>query len=169
VAASCDTAMQALLDGRWLEWRGLPGDCSLSALDRLLGGSTVLDAEDALGAERTRCTRSSMNDAPLVVWHRGDELLLVELDMLSAPAKAPVLGDETVHRLDVAWGAATLKGGEWVLPERGLALLVTSSRKVVGCLGFAPVSLERYVATLRPQREMQVPPPAQRGLKRRPS
>jgi hypothetical protein len=163
VADTCETAIRALLDSRWLDWHGLPEDCTLAVLDRMLGGSTVLDDDDVLGTERTSCTRSSMNDAPVLVWHRGDELLLIERDLLSAPEKAPSLTGETMERLDVAWGSATLKSGEWVLPQRGLALIVTSSRKIVDCFGFAPMSVERYVATLRPRREMSVPPPPRKG------
>ena len=159
MTTACESAMRALLKGHFRDWNGLPGECSLSAIDRLLGGSTVLDAHVGLGDDRTSCTRSSMNEAPLLVWHRGERVLLVELDLLSAPMPAPELGNEAVGRLDVPWGPGTLDGGEWVLPDRGLALVVTPNRRVVACLGFAPTTVERYVAELRPRRELTVLPP----------
>lgn len=162
-ATSCQRAIAALQQGRWQDWHGLPPDCTLAGLDALFGGSTVLDIETLLGQERIDCSRSSLNEAPIIVWHRGQDVLLIECDLLQAPAAAPSPSDATIHRLDLWWGAAHLAGGEWLMPDRGLALTVTSDDKVVACLGFAPTSVDGYIAKLRPERTMPVPPPVPRA------
>lgn len=159
--ARCDTAIRALLDARWADWPGLPADCTLAALEALLGGSTVLDADAALGTEGRACTRSSLNDAPLVAWHdEGRRVRLVELDLESDPRPLP--GFAGGQRLDVPWGTSMLQGGERVWPERGLALVVAGGH-VVAALGFAPTSFDGYAATLRPHRSAAVPMPRPTG------
>ena len=162
--ARCDTAIRALLDARWADWPGLPTDCTLAALEKRLGGSTQLDAEAALGTDAIACTRSSLNDAPLVAWHdAGGRVRLVELDLESDPRPLPGFGGG--HRLDVPWGTTMLQGGERVWPERGLALVVAGGH-VVAALGFAPTNFDDWAATLRPHRAAAVPMPRP---KRRPT
>ena len=53
-----------------------------------------------------------------------------------------------------------LAGGEWVVPGRGLALIVVPSGRVVGCLGFAPTDIGHYAARLRPSRARRIMPRA---------
>ncbi len=158
MAVDCDVAMRALAEGRWPEWRGLPGGCTLAALDAAFGGSTVLDAETTLGSERTVCTRSSMNDLPLTVWHQAQQALLVEYEIPESPVEAPTFGKATVFRFDVAWGLGILARGEWVVPDRGLALIVRPDGNVVGCLGFTATDIDHYAAALRPRRNARVMP-----------
>jgi hypothetical protein len=155
--------MRALLSGRWQAWQDLPAECSLATLERQFGGSTVLDTTDELGNDSTSCTRSSLNDEPILVWHREREVLLVECDFLSAPLPAPPFHGKEIRRLDAAWGATILRGGEWVMADRGLALVVTSGSKVVTCRGFAATTFDHYVATLRPCQKVLRLPNAARG------
>jgi|KBSSwiStaDraftv2_1062776.scaffolds.fasta_scaffold37316_2 hypothetical protein len=157
-AGNCREAVQALLDGRWNDWAGLPANCELRTLQEELGGSTVLDQHDDLGRDRIDCTRSSVNDEPITAWHIGETIQLIECDLLGTPRAAPASVSDTIHRLDVRWGVATLENGEWVMPARGLALIVTSSGKVVGARGFPPTSLADYIARLRPQQDTSLLP-----------
>ena len=160
MASTCDAAMRILADGRWLEWHGLPADCTLATLEAACGRSTVLDAETALGSERVACTRSSMNERPLTAWHRSQQVLLVEYEIPEPSVGAPAFDDADIHRFDVAWGSGILAGGEWVVPGRGLALIVVPSGRVVGCLGFAPTDIGHYAARLRPSRARRIMPRA---------
>lgn len=153
----CAFAIHALADGRWRDWHGLPADCSLATLARLHGGSTELE-DSVLGADGTACTRSSMNDAPLIAWHRGDELLLVEMEMMEAPKATPEPGQDVTYTFDVRWGVTILPGGEWVIPGRGLALVVADDDQVVSALGFGATSIARYEAMLRPRRDLSITP-----------
>lgn len=158
----CESAMRALVEARWPDWHGLPADCTLATLEQMFGEAAVLDAGCRLGDGSTICTRSNLSDAPILVWHAGQDLLLVECDLAANPAKPPA-GDR-IHRLDTWWGAAHLEGGEWVMPERGLALVVTPEGGVLSCLGFAPSSFEHFTRALRPRRAAPVPLPSWRTL-----
>ncbi|MBZ9935660.1 hypothetical protein LB518_05115 [Mesorhizobium sp. BR1-1-16] len=155
---SCADAVRALLDGRWEGWAGLPADCSLVALDRSFGGSTELDHQAVLG-DGTQCIRAALETAPVVVWHTGGRPLLVECDLTSRPRPAPEAGDGRVVRLDVVWGASVIEGGEIVMPDRGLAIIAAPQGDAVGCLGFEPMPIERYLATRRPRMTLPRPQP----------
>jgi hypothetical protein len=156
---ACGGAMHAMLEGRWRDWQGLPPDCSLVTLERIFGGSVALDTFDRLGTGEMNCSRSSLNEAPILVWHNKREIFTVECDFLSAPLPAPAFDPDTMDRLDASWGVTELKNGEWVESRRGLALVVTPGNKVVSCFGFAPTGLEHYVSALRPKRQVFQPLP----------
>jgi hypothetical protein len=145
----CAMHLQALLDGRLSRWRGLPLDCSLSAIAKAFGGVSTLDASARLGGKSVACARSSAGDAPLTIWHSGETILLVESDLLSAPTPLPGFDPAEVHLMDVEWGAATLEGGEVLMAERGLSLIVADETNVIACYGFSPMSVEDYLATRR--------------------
>jgi hypothetical protein len=150
MGACFGNALQLLQTGQWGAWKGLPAGISLSALEEAFGGSTVLDSIVFLGTARTRCSRSSFNDIPAIVWHMADTPLLIELDLLSMPQSSPRLDGPDVYRLDARLGEASIAGGEAVMSARGLALIVTSNQTVVACRVFAPMSVDRYVKTVRP-------------------
>jgi len=154
----CGDAIRALLAGRWEDWAGLPADCSLADIERSFGGSTELDHRAVLGAG-TECTRSTLEGAPVLVWHRGGAPLLVECDLASRPRPAPPAEGSAVFRLDVVWGASVLKGGELVLPDRGLAVIIVPGGDAVGCRGFEPMPIERYLETRRPRSALPRPQP----------
>src|SRR5204862_368601 len=88
--------------------------------------------------------------APLPTMPAGDRPLVGEYDFAAAPLHPPSLDDVEIHRLDIHWGAALLKGGEAVIPALGLSLIRVNSNMVVGCRAFSPMTLENYVATRRP-------------------
>ena len=165
--AALPDSVTALLEGRWGDWHGVSADFTLAALDAQLQGSSVLDAQAVLGIERLPCTRSGMNGAPLEAWHRSGQVLLLARDFESSPMRVPAA--TAGRRLDAVWGAATLRGAEWVYPEQGLALLVVPGNKVVRAFGFAPTTMTAYLATRRPaaQRAVLEPlQPLQRGTPR---
>ncbi|MEK1888236.1 MAG: hypothetical protein AAAB35_11825 [Phyllobacterium sp.] len=146
---SCATQLRELLDGRLTNWRGLPPDCSLSAIAKAFGGVSMLDASARLGSKSVSCTRSSAEEAPLTLWHSGETILLAECDLLSTPVPMPSFDPAGIFRMDVEWGAATLKGGEMLTAARGLSLIVTDDANVVTCFGFSPMSAQDYLATRR--------------------
>ena len=154
---TCSAAVMALLNGDWAAFAGLPAECSLSSLVAQFGPAQTLDPTTRLGAEGTLVTRSSLANAPITAWHDGDRVVLIECDLLSAPLPAPVFDAETMVRRDVEWGVGVLAGGEWVAAARGLALIVTPLGTVTASLGFAPTTLEHYLATLKPRRGVTVP------------
>lgn len=155
--SGCAKALRRLQAGRWEEWRGLPSGCSFAEIEQDFGGSSVLDTVAHLGAEAIACTRSTLQNAPAIVWHAGDEPLLVEFDMLSAPLPAPDFDPRDTHRLDAVFGASTIAAGEAVMPARGLSLIVTTGNRVVACRAFAPMSIDLYVATRLPPVERPRP------------
>lgn len=146
---ACATHLRELLDGRLTNWRGLPPDCSLSAIAKAFGGASVLDASARLGSKSVSCTRSSAEEAPLSVWHSGETILLAECDLVSTPVPMPSFDPAEIRRMDVIWGAATLEGGEMLIAARGLSLIVTEDANVVACYGFSPMSAQDYLATRR--------------------
>jgi hypothetical protein len=148
VSGACAQALRALSEGHWAEWKGLPPDCALAEVSQAFGGASMLDATVYLGQDGVACSRSSLDDVPGTVWHEGDQVLLVEFDMVSRPRPAPRLGGIARRPLDLPpYHAAA---SELVLPSLGLSLLLTSRRKVVGCRGFSIMSAEDYVARRRP-------------------
>ena len=156
-SVSCSAAMTALLNGDWATFAGLPAECSLGSLVAEFGPAQTLDATTRLGEDGTLVTRSSLARAPITVWHDGDRVVLCECDLLSAPLPAPAFDAATMVRRDVEWGVGTLAGGEWIAAARGLALIVTPLGTVTASLGFAPTTLEHYLATLQPRRGATVP------------
>jgi hypothetical protein len=150
---SCGDVVRALMAGRWDDWEGLPADCSLAVIASEMGGSEMLDAAVDLGRTGVACARSRLRSAPILVWHEGDAPLLVECDLLGDPRQPPPLDVPGIHRLNVHWGAASATGGEAVMAERGLAVILTGEDRVVACRGFAPMTFDDYVATRRPASE----------------
>lgn len=155
--ADCATHLRALLEGRLSDWRGLPPDCSLSAVAKAFGGVSTLDASARLGSRSVRCARSSADEAPLTIWHSGEAILLVESDLLSTPTRMPSIDPAGIHRMDVEWGAAMLEGGEVLMAERGLSLIVADKTSVIACFGFSPMSVQDYLATRRIRTERLSP------------
>jgi len=153
----CAMHLRALLDGRLSRWQGLPPDCSLSVIANIFGGVSTLDASARLGSKSVTCIRSSAEEAPLTVWHSGETILLVESDLLSAPARMPNFDPAEIHRMDVEWGTTTLEGGEVLIAARGLSLIVTDDVNVVACFGFSPMSAHNYLATRRVRRQYLSP------------
>ena len=150
---SCGHALRALIAGRWDDWSGLPERCTFASVAGEMGGSEVLDSIDYLGSAGVSCARSSLGNAPVLVWHAGDMPLLVECDLLGTPREPPPLDGPAVRRLDVHWGAGMMAGGEAVIAERGLALILTRKDRVVACRGFAPMTFDDYVLKRRPSSE----------------
>lgn len=155
--SDCAAKLRELLDGHLTNWRGLPPDCSLSAVANTFGGVSTLDASAQLGTRPVTCARSSVEEAPLTLWHSGEAILLVECDLLSAPARMPSFDPAEIRRMDVEWGAATLLGGEVLIAARGLSLIVTDDANVVACFGFSPMSVQDYLATRRIRRRRLTP------------
>ena len=153
----CATALRALLGGDWAAWTGLPADCSVAALEAEFGPARVLEPVASIGDDGTSCARSTLSDAPITFWHDGERVLLVEADLLSNPLPAPPFDARTMQRRDAPFGVSVLVGGEWIDAGRGLALTVTPAGKVVRSLGFARLSLERYLSTLQPRGAPIVP------------
>lgn len=149
IPGDCGAALHALVEGRLTEWRGLPATCRLSRLASAFGGATMLDTSVRLGQDDVRCARSSLETAAVTVWHKGDAVLLVEIDMLSQPCDLPEFARAPADRLDLQPTHAAIS--ELVFGERGLSLLVTAGRRVVGCRGFPPMSVRDYVRLGRPQ------------------
>lgn len=148
VSGACARALRALSDGLWTQWKGLPPDCALAEVSQAFGGASILDASAYLGHDGVPCSRSSLDDVAGTVWHDGDQVLLVEFDMVSRPRPAPRLRGVARRSLDLPPHHAA--ASELVFPSVGLSLLLTSRRKIVGCRGFSTMSVEDYVARRRP-------------------
>jgi hypothetical protein len=157
-------AVRALLAGRWEDWSGLEADWTLSALERSFGGSSELDHRAVLGTG-TSCVRSTLENAPVIVWHVDGRPLLVECDFADRPHPAPQAGDDGRFRVDVVWGASVLEGGEIVMPDRGLAVIAVPDGLAVACRGFEPMPVEQYLATRRPRMKLPRPQPEARGIR----
>lgn len=148
-SGACAQALRALSDGLWAQWKGLPPDCALAEVSQTFGGASMLDATAYLGHDGVPCSRSSLDAVPGTVWHDGDQILLVEFDMVSEPRPAPRLGGVARRSLDLPPHHAA--ASELVFPSVGLSLLLTSRRKIVGCRGFSTMSAEDYIARRRPE------------------
>jgi hypothetical protein len=139
-------------------WRGLPSGVLLADLGDLLSFDPDFRLEGEIGDPPTRCfwvpAASDVFDGGLRMWvDRGTVVLVEGVHPMSASREfgpAPDLG-EPDGVLDCFLGPLTLDGGERVHADRGLALRVNPENGLLlGLLGFAPTTLEDYIARLRP-------------------
>lgn len=163
---TCAEQIGPLLGGRIAEWRGIDPECRIDDLretfpiDDDWGGVGYLGEEEwdaeYVGITAEESGEESGNDVRL--WHDEEgRLLLVEIiDPRRFPTVDALL-DTLGHpdtRLDATVGLRRGRQNEWVYPERGLTLYVTSDTEhVERVLGFVPTSVEEYTLNLRPNLE----------------
>ncbi|WP_372529055.1 hypothetical protein [Piscinibacter sp.] len=142
-------ALTAFMQRRLADFAGLPPNARIDEARRVLGLGADDEGRGSVGSARHEAQWQSLDEQPLVLWHRAKELVLLDfegpfddLDVLG-PLGAPAA------RLDVNWGMASLPEGEWVYPERGVAVVVSPQGLALRLIGFAPVSLEAYQRDLR--------------------
>ncbi|HJV95241.1 MAG TPA: hypothetical protein VJ608_04355 [Albitalea sp.] len=151
MSASYDlhSALGAFMQRRLADWVGLPPRSRMDEARQVLALAAQDDGRGSVGSAHHEAQWQSLDDRPLVLWHRGDELVLLDFDEpFDEPDVLATLGAPAA-RLDVNWGVAPLPAGEWVYPERGLAVVVSPQGRALRLIGFAPTSLAAYERDLR--------------------
>ncbi|MDX6317925.1 MAG: hypothetical protein QOD35_1325 [Nocardioidaceae bacterium] len=131
-----------------VDWSGLPAG--------LRGAPDDETFEVVLGAERDEADLLQLPDVAdgcaARAWLRGGVVVLVEITWRTgAPAWPPDSGEGPEARDDVVDGLVVVEAGEWIYPQRGLAVVTnqdaTAARRM---FGFAPTTLDVYRRLLRP-------------------
>jgi hypothetical protein len=150
---TCEDARRAIEARKFVGWRGLPAGCSPADLfgiaaddewgTRRLGGQSAQQRLlDVAGYHRPLLT---VRDGVVVLFDGAYPELDGGWEALHAD-----LGDP-VSRLDYQDGTIVVAAGEWVYPDRGIAVYLSSdASKVYHVAVFAPTTLETYQDRLRP-------------------
>ncbi|HET9624567.1 MAG TPA: hypothetical protein VFP84_24530 [Kofleriaceae bacterium] len=166
MTTTCRDAVTQLTAKQLATWHGLPARCTLDDLRH--AGVELGDDETAatLGeaAEPATYRKAKLTgyaEYPMI-WLRDAVIVQLSVDtpdLADLPRLLATLGPPTA-KLD-AWARTTptkIPEAEWVWPARGLALRLSSDRKLpMQLIVFAPTTLEHYRAALRyaePPREL---------------
>lgn len=141
--------LRAFVDRRLDDWAGLPAHASIHEARKALGLPVESEGRAHLGMPGASADRQSLDDRPLVVFFRGSELVLLDYEGPFTDVDLMQMWGEPPHKLNAAWGVATMPHGEWVYPDRGLAAIVSSSGQTLRLFGFAPTSLDHYERMVR--------------------
>jgi hypothetical protein len=153
ISITCQDARSAIEARRFVGWNGLPPDCTPLELfgippDAELGFRRLGSAE-----ARQRLLELPGYYRPLASIRDG---VVVMLDGTNPeleggwPALQGDLG-EPAAKEDFAHGTYEIPRGEWIYPDRGITVFVRSDATVVVHVAvYAPTTLERYLAELRP-------------------
>jgi hypothetical protein len=153
MSITCEDARRAIEARRFVGWTGLPAGCTpLEMFD------VAPDAE--LGYRKLGATEARQRLLDLPGYYRPlvsvREGLVVMFDGTNPELDGgwPVLQadlGEPAAKEDFAHGTYEIPRGEWIYPERGITVFVrTDTTVVVHVAVYAPTTLERYLAELRP-------------------
>jgi hypothetical protein len=153
---SCSDAVSKFLSKDLTRWTGLPATCTLAGLSGLEVGNEETHAvlgEDAVPAVYRRARAASYSET-ITIWLRDDKIVGMSVrlpELPDPPGLLRALGAPDA-KLD-AWSAITptlVHEAEWVYPQRGLALVLSSDkRNVMELVLYVPSSVEQYRKTLR--------------------
>lgn len=153
---SCSDAVSKFLSKNLITWTGLPATCTLAALSGLEVGDeethTVL-GEGAVPAVYRRARAASYSEG-IAVWLRDGQIVRISVrlpELPDPPGLLRALGTPDA-KLDT-WSAVTpmlLHEAEWVYPQRGVALVLSSDKcNVLELIVYVPTSIEGYRKRLR--------------------
>jgi hypothetical protein len=166
---ACTAAIRNLADGRIADAR-LPPHCTVADASRALDAlATARDATGSLGSDRAqvrwRAVDTGIAGDRLRLWHDGEHVLAVEIE-----APRPVGGwgalRTTLGAPDVKlayWDdVVESKDGQWVYPDRGVAVFTTlGDTEIARVVAFPPTTIATYRARLarglEPPREREAP------------
>src|SRR5215213_541583 len=139
----CTAALHKFAAREFTDWTGLPDSCLLAEVTRLF---RLVDegAGLALLGEKKREFRRLIVEGyerPVRIWSDGPKLLMLDVDYpsfsIDTSALLKDLG-EPEAKLDYAWRTTRSEKGEWVYPDRGLALFLPTDASTVLQLGVFP-------------------------------
>jgi hypothetical protein len=146
--ADLAAVVAALAEAGPVGWSGLPAGLRAAPDDETF--------EVVLGSEREEADLLQLPDVADGcagrAWLRAGVVVLVEIAWRTgAPAWPPDSRERPEARDDVVDGLVVVEAGEWIYPQRGLAVVTnqdaTAARRL---LGFAPTTLDVYRRLLRP-------------------
>ncbi len=147
----CARAARCLAAGDLAGWRGLPPACRPEELAAAVGPLLEGEGRGRLGRGEAlfRATADAGGLRRLRLWLEEDgSVALVDAEVGGTPPPSGL--DEPEARLDYRWRTLAVEAGEWVWPERGLALFLSDGGDVVHAAGFVATTLEDYLERLRP-------------------
>jgi len=155
---TCRDAVHQMNAKQLTTWQGFPAHCGLADL-RSAGVELGEDetaatlGEAAEHASYRKARFAGYAESP-VIWLRDGAIAQISVDdpeLGDVPGLLVTLGAPAA-KLD-AWARTTpttIPEAEWVWPARGLALRLSSDRRIaIQLIVFAPTTLERYRAALR--------------------
>jgi hypothetical protein len=157
MSSACERALQIFRDRDFATWRGLPDECDLETIYRVLPPVVDAEAVGMLGAFLPR--RFRMVQAPgyprnIRVWFDGPRAVALEagLPQLHRRLSETLSGwGEPEAKLDYMFDVLTLRQAEWVYAGRGLAAAINPDNQIaLRIVVFAPTTLDRYLAEIRP-------------------
>jgi hypothetical protein len=140
--------VDALASAGPVGWSGLPAGLRAAPDDETF--------EVVLGSEREEADLLQLPDAAdgcaARAWLRGGVVVLVEISRSTgAAARPPDGGERPEARDDVVDGLVLVRAGEWIYPQRGLAVVTNQDGSAARRLfGFVPTTLDVYRRLLRP-------------------
>lgn len=147
---SCASALQDFATRVFTRWTGLPESCSLPEVIqqfRLMNDGVGL----ARLGERKREFRMLIvpeYEHPVRIWSDGPKVLMLDAEYPSFSSEVAVLLNELGEpqaKLDYDWGMIRIEKGEWVYPDRGLALFFADDNSRVFHLAVFPrTTMQNY-------------------------
>lgn len=150
-------AMDKFVGRDFRDWQGLPSKGTLTAVRQYFNNNSDDIGEAVLGQDFCQflVVQAAGYGSPVRVWFSPEDDEVVMLDAPSPelqPDSTSLLAalDEPAAKLDTYRGTLSIPGGEWVYPERGLALFVSGQdEKVFHLAVFGATTLADYVDNLR--------------------
>ena len=153
---ACIAAIRNLADGKIADAH-LPPNCTVADASRAIDAlEKAWDATGSLGADRTqvrwRAVDTGIAGDRLRLWHDGEHVLAVEIEgprpvggwnalrnALGTPDAKLAYWDDVVESRD----------GQWVYPERGMAVFTTlADTEIARVMAFPPTTIATYRARL---------------------
>lgn len=160
-ANTCEHALEAIAGRDFRHWSGFPPDCAYTAFDARFPtvhrhyGSGRLGRTGRVADYRMHPIDGYKLDAR--VWFVEDAPVLIELYYPLLPHAADVLTGslgEPAARVDYQAEVMPVPRGAWVYPDRGIALFMDRSGRVVMHIGLFPAcELDHYLAVIHPDAE----------------
>jgi hypothetical protein len=153
--ASCTTALRTFANRQFINWAGLPPSCSLEEVTQhfpLLNDGVGLAR---LGRKKRQFRMLVVQgyDHPVRIWLDGPRVLMLDVQYPTFSSEVPVVLKELGEpeaKLDYDWGTLPIERGEWVYPNRGLTLFMTSNNlSVLHLAVFLRTTMQTYEENFR--------------------
>jgi hypothetical protein len=149
--------MDKFVSRNFRDWPGLPSNGTLTAVRQYFNNDSDDIGEAALGNDFCQYLVVTIPGygTPVRIWSTNIDEKVVLLDAPNPelqPGLSSLLDElgEPAAQLDTYWGTLSIPDGEWVYPERGLALFVSErDEKVFHLAVFQPTTLADYEENLR--------------------
>jgi hypothetical protein len=150
---ACSTALETLLRDGLARWSGLPRGCRPDEVGPVL----VAAGEPGmwnLGGRKAFFRSGELDGVPAQLWTSTDDAEVLMIAVEDPPfARAPQAVREQLGgpalELDTARGTVPVPAGEWVYPDRGVAVFVDLDDQIFRATLFPACSPQEYETEFR--------------------